>query len=103
MKKINEDFVCAKCGKYVPIAKISCRNHCPYCFTSMHLDQKIPGDRKSECKGEMFPIEYKLSNGEIKILFKCKKCSDIHWNKSNIDDEISCLDEYIKKYYIEFI
>ena len=42
MKKINEPFVCIQCGKTVPLAKKTCRNHCPFCFTSLHVDGEIP-------------------------------------------------------------
>ena len=46
MKKINETFVCLECGKSVPTAEKTCRNHCPFCFASQHVDGDIPGDRK---------------------------------------------------------
>lgn len=46
MKKINETFHCLECGKLVPLAERTCRNHCPYCFASRHVDGDIPGDRK---------------------------------------------------------
>lgn len=42
MKKINEAFVCLECGKKVPLADKTCRNHCPYCFVSQHVDADIP-------------------------------------------------------------
>ncbi|MBO7095209.1 RNHCP domain-containing protein [bacterium] len=38
MKKINETFICTNCGQEVPLASKTCRNHCPYCFTSLHVD-----------------------------------------------------------------
>jgi len=98
MKKINEEFVCINCGKRVPKAKKTCRNHCPYCFVSLHLDEKIPWDRASNCGGMMYPIEYEWSNGVVKITFKCSKCGHIHKNKAADDDDLVKLDELVKKY-----
>ena len=98
MKKINEDFVCVNCWKFVSKAKKTCRNHCPYCFVSIHLDDKLPGDRASNCWGLMYPIEYELSNWIIKITFKCSKCGHIHKNKAAEDDDLVKLDELVKKY-----
>ncbi|PID34858.1 MAG: hypothetical protein CR971_01070 [candidate division SR1 bacterium] len=97
MKKINESFVCIGCGKEIPPAKKTCRNHCPYCFTSLHVDGEIPGDRSAECKGKMFPVEYFLKNGERKILFKCSVCGKEHWNKKAEDDDMTMLLSKIKR------
>jgi uncharacterized Zn finger protein len=46
----------------------------------------------------MFPIEYIISNGTIKITFKCEKCGHIHKNKVSEDDDIVKLDELVKRY-----
>ena len=48
MKKINESFICIGCKKEIPQAAKTCRNHCPYCFTSQHVDGLIPGDRAAQ-------------------------------------------------------
>ena len=48
--EIDEEFVCENCGKKVPKLGYSCRNHCPYCLHSKHVD-KNPGDREEECHG----------------------------------------------------
>lgn len=97
MKKINESFTCVWCWKKIEQARWTCRNHCPYCFISLHLDDKIPWDRKSTCWWKMYPIEYILSNGKIKITFKCEKCWHIHRNKVAEDDEIWNLDNFLRK------
>jgi DNA-directed RNA polymerase subunit RPC12/RpoP len=102
MKKINEWFKCVNCWFEVPPASKTCRNHCPKCFVSIHVDDKIPGDRKSNCWWVMYPIDYKISNWEIKILFKCSKCWKLHWNKAADDDEISEL-PYLIYNYKEYI
>ncbi len=98
MKKINKWFVCINCKKHINPAKSTCRNHCPYCFISLHLDDKIPWDRKSTCKWIMYPIFYEISNWTIKITFKCSKCWHIHKNKISNDDNIWELDYFISKY-----
>jgi len=87
--KRDEPFICANCGFKVPASiEGSCRNHCPRCLHSMHLDIN-PGDRLSECRGIMEPVELDIrGGGEVRILHKCKKCGFTRWNKSAIDDEI---------------
>ncbi|MEI7918757.1 MAG: RNHCP domain-containing protein [bacterium] len=42
MKKINESFTCIHCGKQISQAAKTCRNHCPFCFVSRHVDGDIP-------------------------------------------------------------
>ncbi len=97
MKKINEAFQCVHCKQYVSAADKTCRNHCPYCFTSLHVDGPIPWDRSSECWGKMFPVEYFLKHWERKILFKCSVCGKEHRNKLADDDEIMNLLEKLKQ------
>jgi DNA-directed RNA polymerase subunit RPC12/RpoP len=96
MKKINESFTCVWCGEVVPIASKTCRNHCPYCFTSLHVDGDIPWDRASLCHGIMRPINYEIRNWEMKILFKCEKCWKLHRNKRASDDDIEKLLDIVK-------
>ncbi|NOZ45033.1 MAG: RNHCP domain-containing protein [bacterium] len=96
MKKINENFVCISCGKLVPLASKTCRNHCPYCFVSLHVDGDVPGDRTSSCHGLMKPVSYIRKHGDIKILFRCEKCGKEHWNKRAEDDDIEVLLSQIK-------
>jgi len=98
MKKINECFTCIHCGKEISQAVKTCRNHCPYCFVSRHVDGAIPWDRATSCGGTMYPISYEIKNWWIKICFQCKQCGKIHRNKRADDDEVENLDTYIKKY-----
>ena len=102
MKKINESFECFHCKRNISPARWTCRNHCPYCFASLHLDDIIPWDRKSSCGWEMYPIEYVIANGWIKITFQCSKCGHIHRNKTVDDDNIWELDSFIKQYKEKF-
>jgi len=102
MKKINESFVCVNCGQEIPLASKTCRNHCPHCFASLHVDGNIPWDRSAICKWVMYPVEYQLKNSDYKILFVCSKCGKKHRNKRADDDEIIKLPELIKLYEIYF-
>ncbi len=98
MKKINESFICICCGKKVSQAAKTCRNHCPYCFVSRHVDGDIPGDRSTDCGSIMYPQAYEIRNWQLKIQFKCQKCGKHHRNKRADDDDITSLDKYIKEY-----
>ena len=97
---IDEEFICDNCGKKVPKLGYSCRNHCPYCLCSMHLDDSVPGDRKSSCKSLMMPIaitfkapkknKYPTKNssryGEMMVVHQCSKCGKISNNRVAADD-----------------
>lgn len=98
MKKINEEFSCVNCWKKISKADKTCRNHCPYCFVSLHVDMNVPGDRKSICWGKMYPTQYEIRNWDLKILFECAKCWKKHQNKKSRDDKIVKLDELINDY-----
>ena len=97
MKKINESFVCIGCGRTVAQAEKTCRNHCPYCFVSQHVDADIPWDRKAQesCGWKMYPKMYEIKNGMTKILFVCEKCWKEHRNKATIDDNLKDLDGFL--------
>lgn len=102
MKKINESFVCVHCNQKIEKADKTCRNHCPFCFVSLHVDSDIPGDRKASCEWKMYPSMYEIKNGDMKILFQCAKCPKHHWNKRAGDDKVEDLDKLIKEYKIFF-
>ena len=81
-KEENVHFICAACAKHVlPLKNGSYRNHCPFCLTSIHIDNK-PGDRKNLCRGLMFPrnIVYCGTKG-WQIVHGCKKCGHEKANK----------------------
>ncbi len=102
MKKINEWFKCINCWKYNPPARRTCRNHCRECFISIHLDENIPGDRKSKCGWKMVPVDYIIKSDDVKIKFKCIKCGKTHWNKVADDDKILKIVDIVI-YYKRFI
>lgn len=82
----NEGFVCEHCGLAVrPLMNGSCRNHCPHCLWSKHLDD-APGDRASRC-GMMEPVavQQDARRGWM-IVHRCTRCRAVRRNKAAPDD-----------------
>ena len=91
--EIDESFICENCRKKVEKLGYSCRNHCPYCLHSKHVDVN-PGDRQETCHGSLEPIGLEIDSKKgYVIVFKCKKCGSIRKNKAAKDDN---MDEIIK-------
>ena len=89
--EIDEAFVCENCGKEVKKLGYSCRNHCPECLYSKHVD-KNPGDREEECHGLLEPIGVELDSKKgYVIIFRCKKCGAIRRNKAAKDDNMELI------------
>lgn len=89
--EIDEEFICDHCGRKVPKLGYSCRNHCPYCLYSKHVDIN-PGDRLETCHGVLKPIDVEISNKKgYVIIFKCEKCGSIRKNKAATDDDINLI------------
>ena len=97
--KIDEEFICHHCGKKVEKLGYTCRNHCPECLYSKHVDIN-PGDRAEECQGILKPvgIEIDSKKGYV-IIFKCEKCSAIRKNKAADDDNMELIIELSAKQY----
>jgi len=89
---INESFVCQHCGAENPKASRSCRNHCRECLYSLHVDLDVPGDRASQCHGQMEPVglDQNSKKGFI-ILHKCLKCGYENRNFQAEDDNFDAL------------
>ena len=89
--KIDEEFICENCGKKVKKLGYTCRNHCPYCLYSKHVDIN-PGDRSEVCHGLLEPIGIELSpkKGYV-IVFKCRKCGKTRKNKAANDDNMDLI------------
>lgn len=84
---VNEPFVCENCGGEVPSHfGGSCRNHCPFCLWSKHVDKEVPGDRKEVCQGLMEPIGLEVRGGEMVLTHRCRKCGHRSNNKAAPDD-----------------
>ena len=93
-KDKNNAFICFNCGGNVPpLVSGGCRNHCPFCLYSLHVDI-TPGDRASLCKGVLEPIniDHSPKKGWV-IIYKCKNCGVVKRNKAALDDN-SCPDSY---------
>ena len=85
---IDEEFICENCGTKVNKLGYSCRNHCPICLHSKHVDIN-PGDRLQTCHGILEPIRLETNSKKgYVIIFKCKKCGAIRKNKVAEDDNM---------------
>jgi len=85
-KRVIENFVCENCGHKVTGDGYT--DHCPKCLWGKHVDLEIPGDRLSECKNLMKPIEVQYLGGKYKILYKCDGCSHKFWVWANKNDDV---------------
>ena len=85
-KMIDEEFTCLICGKKVNPLVYTARDHCPYCLSSIHVDE-YPGDRLCKCHGILRPIGVeKGKKDNLKILYRCDKCGMLKKNKMARDD-----------------
>ena len=85
---INESFACENCGKKVPPLARGCRNHCPYCLYSKHVDIN-PGDRANDCHGKLKPVGYELSGKKgIMIEYECESCGGKSRNRAATEDSV---------------
>ena len=89
--EIDEEFVCENCNKKVDKLIYSCRNHCPYCLYSKHVDIN-PGDRAESCHGLLMPIgvENNSKKGFV-IVYRCQKCGAIKKNIAAKDDNMGLI------------
>lgn len=76
------------CGREIQPSSQSCRNHCPYCLHSVHLDV-FPGDRAADCGGLMVPMEviYHTKKG-YQVIHRCQKCGVETKNILSLDDPV---------------
>ncbi len=77
----DEDFECQNCHMMVPRRGGGyCRNHCPNCLYSYHVDLKLPGDRKCTCQSLMKPVDmiYNSAKKTYQIIHECLKCKYRH-------------------------
>ncbi len=90
----QEPFICGHCGAAVePLEHGTCRNHCPRCLWSKHVDEKGPGDRASLCQGLMEPVAMDQDGKKgWMIVHRCVECGKEIRNKAAPDDEISTFD-----------
>ncbi len=93
---VDEEFICENCGNKVQKLGYSCRNHCPNCLHSKHVDIN-PGDREETCHGLLKPVDIEINpkKGYV-IVFRCIKCGEIRKNKVAIDDNMDLIYEIIR-------
>jgi hypothetical protein len=85
--KINESFSCLNCGCTIPPAVSTCRDHCPHCLFSLHVDIN-PGDRAANCGGKLHPKAYSTHKKKgYMIHYVCEKCGAERVNKFLAHDE----------------
>ena len=97
--KIDEEFICYNCGKRVEKLGYTCRNHCPECLLSKHVDIN-PGDRAETCHGALKPISAEIDSKKgYVIIFRCDKCGAIRKNKAAEDDNIDMIIGLSSKQY----
>ncbi len=83
----NETFICESCGQNVPVRNKSCRNHCPFCLASKHVDIN-PGDRANPCGGLQQAIGYEITgNKGLVLIFRCQRCQATTRNVAAREDE----------------
>ncbi|HEX2315680.1 MAG TPA: RNHCP domain-containing protein [Thermomonospora sp.] len=87
-------FRCAGCRLDVPLAApgTAHRNHCPHCLTSLHVDRRVPGDRRADCGGRMVPLSVTVRpDGEWLIIHECRSCGALSANRIAGDDNALAL------------
>lgn len=97
--KIDEEFICHHCGEKVEKLGYTCRNHCPSCLHSKHVDIN-PGDRAESCHGDLEPVSIEIDSKKgYVIIFKCRKCGAIRKNKAAEDDNMDLIIKLSSKQY----
>ena len=85
----DQAFKCGHCRQFIgaPIAGGRQRNHCPNCLYSRHVDDTMPGDRKSTCGSIMKPVGLmSRRNGELVLIHECLGCGKQDPNRIAADD-----------------
>jgi len=84
----NPGFICEYCGASVLPRRSSCRNHCPHCLASKHVDVEV-GDRLSPCQGKMEAVGFRYHGRKGIILeFQCQRCGHRGENIAAYEDPI---------------
>ncbi|SEK98753.1 RNHCP domain-containing protein [Nonomuraea pusilla] len=90
----GDAFRCVGCGLDVPVHApgTAHRNHCPHCLTSLHLDRRVPGDRRAGCRGRMTALSVTVRHdGEWLIIHHCQSCGVLSANRIAGDDNALAL------------
>ncbi|GAA3100056.1 MULTISPECIES: RNHCP domain-containing protein [Nonomuraea] len=87
-------FRCVGCRLDVPMTApgTAHRNHCPNCLTSLHVDRRVPGDRRAGCRGRMAALSVSVrGDGEWLIIHSCQSCGELSANRIAGDDNALAL------------
>ncbi|MGN9844783.1 RNHCP domain-containing protein [Nonomuraea sp. H19] len=90
----GDAFRCVGCRLDVPMSApgTAHRNHCPHCLTSLHVDHRIPGDRRAGCRGRMAALSVTVRpDGEWLIIHHCQSCGGLSANRIAGDDNALAL------------
>ncbi|WP_043613844.1 RNHCP domain-containing protein [Nonomuraea candida] len=90
----GDAFRCVGCRMDVPMIApgTAHRNHCPHCLTSLHVDHRIPGDRRAGCRGRMAALSVTVRHdGEWLIIHSCQACGGLSANRIAGDDNALAL------------
>ena len=72
----------------MPPRASGCRNHCPFCLASKHVDVN-PGDRANPCQGLMDAIDYELSSKKgLVLIYRCRRCGEVTRNMAAQEDPL---------------
>jgi hypothetical protein len=85
----GDAFRCVGCRLDVPLHApgTAHRNHCPQCLTSLHVDRRVPGDRRERCHGRMTALCLSVRpDGEWLIIHSCLACGELSSNRIAGDD-----------------
>ncbi|HCW32783.1 MAG: hypothetical protein UT55_C0068G0013 [Candidatus Peregrinibacteria bacterium GW2011_GWE2_39_6] len=89
----DEGFNCLNCQKKVIPLGRGYRNHCPFCLYSRHVDENVPGDRLSLCRGLMKPIALEAGSRKgylgYSVLHQCLSCGKQIRNLATDEDRLS--------------
>jgi hypothetical protein len=90
--KKNDPFNCIHCHFSVPQAEKTCRDHCPKCLYSIHVDQN-PGDRLEQCRGKLKPIAWSQHKKKGYVIhYQCLNCKIKKINKF-LQNDFFCSDD----------
>ncbi|GGP16062.1 RNHCP domain-containing protein [Nonomuraea glycinis] len=90
----GDAFRCVGCRLDVPVFApgTAHRNHCPHCLTSLHVDHRVPGDRRASCRGRMAALSVSVrQDGEWLIIHHCQSCDGLSANRIAGDDNALAL------------
>lgn len=85
----QKKYSCGNCGAENMGGRYN--NHCSNCLWSKHVDDKIPGDRNSNCQSLMKPVTVTQKGGKWRIRHQCIECRKKTWVDSATKDNFDIL------------